>query len=377
VGPLVPLFALDVLTAFTVGMVPPLLPLIAEEWTLSPAQVGLVNTVYAAGRLATSYTASRLRTRLGTRAVVYLGLAVAMAGLVLCGLGPRFPAFLAGRVLMGIGGGSAFLAILGQLLEASPAAWRGRITNAFEAMAILSLGVGGILGAWLAEHAGWRPVFVAAGPILLSGLLLWRRLDPGAGRTAPRPGTGRADTRAGDHRRLWPVYGASLALSLTWSGLFATLAPLLGHQGYGLGAGALGWALAAGYLAELLGLFGLGLLVDRVRREPVFLGGAAVVAAGGLVLATGAHPGAFVLGLVLIGGGFAIWMVPATVLTDRVGTPLPHGHLAVYRTSMDVGMVLGPLLIGFLAGFGGARLAAGCAGLVLVAAAVHLARAGR
>ena len=52
--PLLPLFVVDVLTAFTVGMVPPLLPLLADEWQLSPLQVGLVNTLYALGRLGTS-----------------------------------------------------------------------------------------------------------------------------------------------------------------------------------------------------------------------------------------------------------------------------------------------------------------------------------
>src|SRR5262245_13133804 len=78
--PLAPLFAIDILTAFTVGMVPPLLPLLADEWRLSPLQVGLVNTLYAVGRLATSYPASALRARRGTRRVVLLGLSLLVGG---------------------------------------------------------------------------------------------------------------------------------------------------------------------------------------------------------------------------------------------------------------------------------------------------------
>ena len=66
--PLLPLFVIDVLTAFTVGMVPPLLPLLADEWRLSPLQAGLVNTLYAVGRLGASYPASAMRAREGTRA---------------------------------------------------------------------------------------------------------------------------------------------------------------------------------------------------------------------------------------------------------------------------------------------------------------------
>ena len=370
--PFLPLFVVDVLTAFTVGMVPPLLPLLAAEWQLSPLQVGLVNTLYAVGRLGTSYPASALRARHGTRAVVFVGLALLVPGVVACGLARGFPSFLVARLVMGIGASAAFLAIFAELLESTPAAWRGRLTNAFEAMAILSLGLGSTLGAFIAGAVGWRWVFVGAGPVLLVCGLVWPRLGSETGRrAAPPEASGRTEGRAA-HRRLLPVYGASLSLSMTWSGLFATLAPLLGAAGYGLSSGALGLALSAGYATELAGLLGIGIVIDRVRREPVFLGGGLAVALGGLVMAAGTHPAVFVLGLALVGGGFAVWMVPAIVLADRVGTPMPPGHFAVYRIAMDAGMILGPLVLGAAADLIGARAAVGSAGLVLVAGGLAL-----
>jgi MFS family permease len=373
IRPFLPLFVVDVLTAFTVGMVPPLLPLLAAEWQLSPLQVGLVNTLYAVGRLGTSYPASTLRARHGTRAVVFVGLALLVLGVVACGLARGFLAFLVARLVMGIGASAAFLAIFAELLESTPAGWRGRLTNAFEAMAILSLGFGSTLGAFIAGAVGWRWVFVGAGPVLLLCGLVWPRLGPEAGRRgAPPEASGRAGDHAA-HRRLLAVYGASLSLSMTWSGLFATLAPLLGAAGYGLSSGALGLALGAGYATELAGLLGIGIVIDRVRREPVFLGGGLAVALGGLVLAAGTHPAAFVLGLALVGGGFAVWMVPAIVLADRVGTPMPPGYFAVYRIAMDAGMILGPLVLGAVADLVGARVAVGSAGLVLVAGGLALA----
>ena len=105
------LFVLDVLTAFTVGMLPPLLPLVAADWALSPVKVGLVNTLYAIGRLVGSYPASLMRARWGTRAVVFIGLGGLVAGCLLCAAAPRFPLFLLGRLVMGCGGGIAFLAV--------------------------------------------------------------------------------------------------------------------------------------------------------------------------------------------------------------------------------------------------------------------------
>ena len=370
--PLVPLFLVDVLTAFTVGMVPPLLPLLVDEWRLSPLQVGLVNTVYAVGRLGTSYPASRLRARAGTRAVVYLGLALLIVGALGCGLAPAFPAFLVARLVMGVGASAAFLAIFAELLESAPAAWRGRLTNLFEGMAILSLAIGSVLGAWVAGQTGWRGAFIGAAPVLLLCVVAGRALGREAGRHADGGTGSRAPVARLAQRRLLGVYAASLTLSMTWAGLFATMAPLVGHDRYGLGAGAIGLALSAGYTAELAGLLAVGLIIDRVRQEPVFLAGAAAVAAGGVILAAGAQPWVFVLGLVLVGGGFAVWMVPALVLTDRVGTPMPPGYFAAYRISVDAGMIAGPLAVGVVADLFGARAAVGSAGLALVAGAIAL-----
>jgi len=374
IAPLVPVFVLDVLTAFTVGMVPPLLPLVVADFALSTAEAGLVNTLHAAGRLAGSYPASRIRARWGTRTAVVVGLAGLLVGALGCALAPSFALFLLGRVVMGLGASVAFLAIFAELLEAAPARFRGRLANAFEATAILSLAVSGVLAAALAQAAGWRVVFAAVALVMLACGLAARRLPPGAGRRDPEaPGPARP-VSVTELRALAPIYGACFALAWTWSGLFATMAPLLGHDRYALGATAIGLALSAGYVAELAGLLVMGLVIDRLRREPLFLGGAVAVLAGGLLLAVGAQPLAFVLGLVLVGGGFAVWMIPATVLADRVGTPLPPTHLAVFRIALDAGMILGPLLIGLLATVTGDRVAVGAAGLVLVGGALALAR---
>jgi len=373
-GPLVPLFVLDVLTAFTVGMLPPLLPLVAADWGLSTVEAGLVNTIYAIGRLSGSYPASRIRARWGTRLAVFLGLVGLVAGSLVCGAAPGFPLFLAGRLVMGLGSSIAFLAVFAELLEAAPGPWRGRLATAFEGMAILSLGVGGVLAATIAQHAGWRPVFVgAAGVMRLCGLT-WPALGPDAGRRPPDQAAPGRWVPGGELRALAPIYAACLTMSLTWSGLFATLAPLLGHDRYGLESQAIGWALGAGYVAELIGLSVVGVVIDQVRREPLFLGGALAVALGGLVLGAGRHPAAFVLGLVLVGGGFAVWMIPAMVLSDRAGTPLPPVPLAVYRISLDAGMILGPVLLGGLAQLAGQQVVVGGGGLVLIAGALVLAR---
>jgi MFS family permease len=376
-APLLPLFALDVLTAFTVGMIPPLLPLVAGDFALSAAEAGLVHTVYALGRLAAAYPASRLRAWRGSRVTIFVGIGGLAAGSLGCALAPDFGVFLVARLVMGLGASAAFLAVFAELLETSPPAWRGRLNNLFEGMAISSVAVGGVLASAFAQGAGWRVVFGAAAALVLLTYWSIRSLGAHAGRRQPgETGQARAISTA-EVTAVAPIWIAAGLMAATWSGLFATLAPLLGHDHYGMGARAIGLALGAGYVTELAGLAGVGLLVDRVRREPLFLGGALSVLAGGLVLAVGTHPAAFVGGLALVGGGFAVWMIPATVLADRVGAALPPFHLAAYRIAADAGMIVGPLGLGLLATATGDRPAVAVAGLAMVAGALVLARRPR
>jgi DHA1 family inner membrane transport protein len=370
---LLPLFVLDILTAFTVGMLPPLLPLVAADWALSPLEVGLINTVYAIGRLAGSYPASLIRARRGTRAAVFLGVGFLVTGSALCAVAPRFPVFLLARLVMGFGASLAFLAVFAQLLESSPPAGRGRVANAFEATSILSLAVGGALAAALAQAAGWRVVFVATALVLLPCVATWRPIGPDAGRH-PAAAGGSLRLPGAAVLALAPIYAAGFALAATWSGLFATLVPLVGHDRYGLDSGALGLALGAGYVAELVGLLAVGVVIDRAPREPLFMAGAVAVTLGGLLLAVGTRPAVFVGAVALIGGGYAVWMIPATVLADRVGPAIPPGHLAAFRVAMDTGMILGPVVLGALAGLAGERWAVGVAGFVLIGGALVLGR---
>ena len=374
-APLIPLFGLDVLMAATVGMMPPLLPLIGESFTLSPVGIGLVNTVYSLGRLAGSYPAAHVRARWGTRTAAILGIGTIARGGVGCGVGPGYPTFLAWRLVMGVGASAIFVAIFAELLEAAPPRWRGRIANAFEGVAIAALAVGGMLAASLAAVAGWRSVFAAAAGVMLLGLIPGRWIPWTAGRrSAARPGAPEGRAGAPSVRSLAPVYVACFALAFTWSGLFVTLAPLLGHQRYGLDAGALGLAFAASYAAELSGLVGMALVIDRVRSEPLFLAGGVAVAMGGLLMALAARPAFFIVGLALVGGGFSVWMVPATLLAARAGTPIPAWHLAAYRIALDAGTILGPMLVGAAAEVVGDRVTAGTAGLVTLAGAFALFR---
>jgi MFS family permease len=366
------IFVLNAMITFSIGMVPPLLPVVADTWALSTIDVGVANAVYAFGRLASGYPASQLRARTGTRRTTFLGLGVLLGGTALCGLAPAFPVFLIGRLLMGAGGSAAFLAIFGELLDRTPARVRGRLANAFDATAILGE-TGGVLLAGTAGVVGWRGVFALVSAMLLASSWAWRPMGFRERRASPEE-VGKAVPAPAGGRQLAPVYLAGFTMTLTWAGVLSTLVPLLGHGALGLSTAGLSVAMGTGYVAELLGLFGLSLVIDRSRREPIFLAGAVAVTTGGVILATTADVRAFVIGQVCVRAGFAVWMIPAMLLAERAGTPIAARYLAWYRIVLDSGMILGPLLLGSLAELVGERVAIGSAGALLLAGALALMR---
>src|SRR5262249_45896210 len=156
--------------------------------------------------LSGSYPASRIRARWGTRLAVFLGVAGLVAGSLICAVAPGFPAFLAGRLVMGLGASIAFLAVFAELLESAPAQWPGRLATAFEGMSILSLAVGGVLAATVAQRAGWRAVFVGGAGVLLLCGLTWRSMHPAAGRRSAEQATAGRWVSGGELRALAPIY---------------------------------------------------------------------------------------------------------------------------------------------------------------------------
>jgi MFS family permease len=293
-----------------------------------------------------------------------------LAGTLAGAIAATFPVFLVGRLLMGSGGSAACLAIFGEMLDKTPVRVRGRRANTFDATAILGE-TGGVLLAGAAGLVGWRGVFGIVSAVLLSASLAWRAMAT-LERHPPDSAQSKAAHGENGRRRLFPVYLAGFAMTVTWTGVLATLVPILGHGALGLSTAELSFALTAGYVAELLGLLGLSLGIDRVRREPVFLAGAVAVATGGLVLATTADVRAFVAGQILVRAGFAVWMVPAMLLVERAGTPIAPRYLALYRIVLDSGMIIGPLLLGGFAQTVGERAAIGSAGALLLAGALAL-----
>jgi DHA1 family bicyclomycin/chloramphenicol resistance-like MFS transporter len=159
-------------------MVVPTLPLLVVAFDDSPARVQLVLTLYLGGIAVGQLVYGPLSDRFGRRPVLLVGLAVFLAGTVLCGLAWSLSALIFGRVLEACGACAGIVlgrAIIRDVYERDAAA-RGL------ALVSIAMTVGSAAspaaGAFLTQWFDWRAIFaVLAGACVIILALVAARLS--------------------------------------------------------------------------------------------------------------------------------------------------------------------------------------------------------
>jgi MFS family permease len=134
--------------------------------------------------------------------------------------------------------------------------------------------------------------------------------------------------------------------------------PLLVHDRLGLNAAQIGLALTLGNAVTLAMMPAAGILVDRFGRRPLIIPGALL---SGVAFAAFAVVDSYPLFLLLcLLWGFAVGIggsAPGAYVADLAPPGANGVTMGAYRTLSDVGYIIGPALLGFLADAYGAGAA--------------------
>ncbi|WP_235928331.1 MFS transporter [Goekera deserti] len=110
--------------------------------------------------------------RRGVRTALLWGVGLFALGLLACGVSVTMVAFVAGRVLQGLGAGLISVSLFVVAGQAYSAALRPALFGAFSAAWVLPALLGPLVAGLLATHATWRLVFLGILPLIAVGLLL-------------------------------------------------------------------------------------------------------------------------------------------------------------------------------------------------------------
>lgn len=328
----------------------PMLGVLGPDIHASERAVGLVPTLTQLGYALGILFLAPLGDRYDRRRIILAKAAVLALALLMSGFAPGIGWLLVASLAIGL---SATLAqdVVPAAATLAPVAHRGKVVGTVMTGLLLGILLSRVVSGFVAEHFGWRAVYVAAAvSIALIGVAAWKGL-PSFAPTTPLPYRALIGSMAALWRRHSALRRAAWAqglLSVGFSAFWSTLAVML-HGSFHLGsaaAGAFGLAGAAGALAAPLA----GRIADRSGPERVTRLGAglAVVSFAAMGLAHWLPPQAQ-LGLIVasaIGFDFGVQATLVAHQTIVYGIePAARSRLnALLFTGMFVGMSAGAAL---------------------------------
>lgn len=328
------------------------IPQVRDNLSLTDTILGLALLSTAIGAIAAMPLAGGLVSRSGSRNVCLAGGILMACGLAVAGVAPSLPVLALALAAMGAGSGSQDVSMNAHGVELERRVGRP-ILSAFHGVFSLGAMVGAALGGLAAGNN--LPVNVHFGltavVLVVLAVAAYRLMLPGhVDQVAKTPLFQRP-----------PIALLGLGLlafgSLMAEGSVADWSAVLMHGSFGADAATAAFAFAAFSLLMTVGRFGGDRLVHRFGPVRVTRAGAIVSLAGFVLALAVGMPLAGIVGFALVGAGLAS-MVP---IIFRAGAHLPGVPpgvgIAATTTLGYVGFLVGPPLVGFLAGQLGLRTA--------------------
>ena len=384
-----PVFSAFYLWGFGTGALWMVRPLVAFDLGGSVFLVGVVAAFSAAPRMFGAPLAGSLADRIGRRPVVVAGAAFHGAAVAGQAFTAEYVPFLLLELVSGFGvavwvtGSSALLA------DFTRKSNRGRgvaLRNTSQRLGILT---GPLAGGIVASIFDLQTVFlfIAAtkvGVIIISWFLIAETHRARARETAAEPTPRRRRLRSPDlsifkTREFLALAVVTLALGLVTAGpgAFRTFFPVQA-KAVGLSVADIGTMISVSGLAAMIVALPVGAMVDWRGRKPMLIVGLAIIAAA-LYLILGME--GLLVGMVVavaFGIGEVIGSNTMQTYAMDLAPPDRRGYfLGTWQATMNVGQVVGPLVVGWTATQFGLPTAFAIVATVLLASGVFVAAFGR
>jgi len=350
---------------------------IAKEFTLAPAQIGLVASAGFVGMFLGAAISGRLADRYGRRVIFQATLVLFSIGAVLSALAPTFELLLAARVVAGLGLGGELPVVATLVSEFSPRAQRGRMIVLLESFWAYGTLAAGLVALFVLPQFGWRGAFVVAAlPALYVAYLrsalpesprylaergrgaeadaIVRRVERAGGGALLTLGAAVAPARSSrtSISELWkPAYARRTAMlwilwfgiTFTYYGIFLYVPSLLAARGLSEVRSNEFFFLST--IAQIPGYFSAAWLVERWGRKPTLVAYLLGTAASAFLFGnSGTGTDAFVYAALLSFFNLGAWGVVYTISPELYPTAVRATGAGVAASVGRIGGIIGPFL---------------------------------
>jgi DHA1 family multidrug resistance protein-like MFS transporter len=326
----------------------PLLPEIGRDLRVGAADLALITTAFAIGRLMMDLPAGRLADRLPPGpALAGTGLGVAISAAIL-GTAQSLAQALAGVFFLGVASSLTNTTGMTLFATSAPAERRGAAMAGFSMALMTGQTLGPAVGGLIAGLGGWRAAQAVAAAIGIAVMIVC--LTVRAGRE--RPPETRKQAADGEPA-LSRIQAAVLAMVpfavfFTLGALPQTLLPVIGADDLALSASAIGLALGAGGIIRFGGSALAGAISDRVSRKAALVPSLLMMAGAVALLAAEPTLATWLAAIALLSFASSGIAVAATIIADNVPAGTVGRRLGTFRFTGDFGLLAGPALTGVL-----------------------------
>jgi predicted MFS family arabinose efflux permease len=329
----------------------PLLPLIAEDYAVTPGAAAAAVTAFALAYGLLQVVCGPLGDRYGRYRTIAAAAFVSALGSLACAAAPDLRSLVAARFVSGATIGAFIPLSLAWIGDTFPYAQRQPVLARFLIGQMVGIGFGAAAAGWLAERFGWRAIFVLLAAALLA--IATALAFEAARQPAPAARAGFAQSFARMPRLLIERSVRGLLAIGFFEGLliFGALAFVALHfqRRFGVGPGAAG-TLVASYA---LGGLAYAAVAPRALRRFGEIGlatlGGGALAAGYALLAISPWLALAALALSAIGGGFYMFHTTLQTKLTQVAPAARGSAVALFATFLFMGQASGVWLASNLA----------------------------
>ncbi len=341
--------------ALSMSVVDPFLPVYIAAFGVSYALIGLVMSAFGLTRVFVEIPGGMLADRLGQRTLLFMGFALALGSHLLAGVANSYVELMGSRMIVGVGSAFSMTAGLMYIGELAPPAQRQRNIARYQSTFSMGGILGPTVGGFLSDLLGLRMLFFIAAALTGLGMVLVfaLRIAKAPTSTEARVPTAQLSGIVRDPIVL-VLCAATFLTFFLFSSIRGTMIPLYGTTVLTLTSTQIGVVFSITSAVIVLVLIGLVPRLEARLTGPRLLVISLTLSAVAVAALSVASD---FLGLALmavpLGVGFGLLQpTPFAMAMDRSAPETRGLTVGLLRTTGDLGIIVGPLLVGGLLDLG-------------------------
>lgn len=317
-------------------LIPPLLPLMADELGISPGRAGLVVTVYALAAAAFALILGTASDRIGRKRLISAALFAFVLASLLTSWSSYFSTLLGARLFTGLAAGTLSTLALSYTADLYRYEHRGKAMGILSMAYFLAFVVGVPVGSLVASRFGWRWVFVGLAVATVLVFAITTALLPADRKRAPSPALAAIRTHFASRDRLAGIIAAFLT-SGGLVGFITYVGVWLDRQG--VTTTQIGLLLMTAGIGATIASPVSGWLSDRIGKKKVVVGANIVLAPVFILTASIPWGSGLFVAVCVLAVIAATRQAPLHALTtELVGADQRGSYVAVRNAASQLGI---------------------------------------